>query len=436
MRSRWAILVAVIAVLAVAATPGAFAADAEDVASVVADTGVYVEVGASADTARVGELVSAIRSEGERINFVALSDEPIGGATTFADAVYDRLGEGVVVVVSPLSVGWSGTTEVFTDAELDAAVDAGLDAETDGDVLELFTETLLGASVPGAPATTSPATAQPEPAASSSGGGSSVLIWVVVIAAGVGLFLFWRSRQNKTKGPRLDPRLAEAKQAVQKQIDALANDIIDMEDEVRVADNEQADDYYEKAGITYGEVTDAFATATTAEAVLGLSNQLDVAIWQLDCAEAVLDGKPLPPRTEPKRLPAPEPAAPAGVPQPAPSGSSTLPPRPDYSRRSTRRSSPMGGGLLEMLIGVGTIMAGRSRGGVGGMLGGLGRSSRGTRVPAPSFPQVPSRSSRSGAPVPGPSSSRSSTSSSRSSRSSGRSGSTGRGRGGGRRRRG
>lgn len=430
MKPRAAVLIAVISALVTIACP-ALAADAEDVATVVADTGVYVESGASADASRVGELVSAIRSEGERISFVALSDEPIGGATTFADAVYDRFGEGVVVVVSPLSVGWSGTTEVFTDAELDAAVDAGLDAETDGEVFELFTETLLGVAVPGAPATTAPGSAEPEAAAtSSSGGGSSVLIWLVVIAAGIGLFLFWRSRQNKTKGPRLDPRLAEAKQAVQKQIDALANDIIDMEDEVRVADNEQADDYYEKAGITYGEVTDAFPAANTPEAVLELSNKLDVAIWQLDCAEAVLDGKPLPPRPEPKRLPAPEPAASAGA--PAPSGSSTLPPRPDYSRRSSRRSSPMGGGLLEMLIGVGTMMAGRSRGGLGGVLGGLGGPRRGTRVPAPRFPQAPSRSSRSRSPVPGPSSSRSRSAS----RSSGRSGSTGRGRGGGRRRRG
>ncbi len=429
MRSRWAIIWFVLAALVTVGAP-ALAADAEDVATVVADTGVYVEVGATADSAQVGRLVSSVRAEGERVSYVALADEPVAGATTFADAIYDRLGEGVVVVVAPLSVGWSGATEVFTDVELDAALDASLDGQTDGEVLELFTATLLG---------TAPAASAPEPVSTSSGGGGGAWIWLLVIAVGIGLFVFWRSRRNTNKGPRLDPRLAEAKQQVQSQIDAVANDIIDMEDEVRLADNQQADDYYEQAGLTYGDVTDAFGAANTPEALLDLSNKLDVAIWQLDSAEAVLDGKPAPPRPEPKRLPTSEPAAPAGGPQSAPGTTSSLPPRPDYSRRPTRRSSPTGGGLLEILIGVaGSMMAGTARG--GGMLGGLGgsaRSSRGTRVSTPRFPQVPTRSGRGSSPVPGPSRSSDSSSSSRSSRSSSsRAGKTGRGRGGGQRRRG
>jgi|GEM_PF-1254780 len=441
MRSRWAILTVAL-LLPLVVTAPALAADAEDVATEVADNGIYVEVGTSASSARVSDVVAEVRAAGERLSVVVLADEPAGGATTFADAVFDRLGEGVVVVVTPLSVGWSGNTEVFTDTDIETALDASLDGQTDTEVIELFAENLLGVPVPGG--TTVQDSGQPaaEPATTSSGGGGgSGWIWLLLIAGAVGVFFIWRSRRNRATGLRLDPRLAEAKQSVQRQIDALANDIIDMEEEVRLADNQPADDFYEQAGQTYGEVTDAFATANTPETLLELSNRLDLAIWQLDSAEAILDGKPAPPRPEPKRLPTPEASAPGGVPS-SPGEPSAIPPRPEYGRRSTRRSSPMGGGLLEILIGVaGSMMAGRSRGGgsglggggglgggLGGMLGGLGRSGRGTRVSTPQFPQVPSRSSGRSSPVPSPS---------RPGRgASAGSGTIGRGRGGGRRRRG
>lgn len=430
MRFRRVVTVVFIAVLVASVAPAAQAADAEDIASQVADTGVYVEPGVGVSATRLSTLVATVRNEGEAVNYVVLADEPSGGATTFADAVFRRIGEGVVVVVTPVSVGWSGLTEVFTDAEFDDAVDVSLDGATDEEVLELFTAALTGAPIPTAPETPQDAPESVDAPASSSGGGSGWL-WLLVIGGGIVLFFVWRSRQNKMKGPRLDPRLADAKRAVQGQIADVANDIIDMEDEVRSADNAQVDEFYEAAGRTYNDVTEAVERANTPEALLELSNELDEAIWQLDSAEALLDGKPPPLRPQPKRLPTAEPTA---QPSTGAEGSSSMPPRPsypDYDRRPTRRSSPVGGGLMDILIGMaGTMMAGRSRG--GGLLGGLGGgSSRGRRVPTPQFPQVP----RSGSPVPSPSRPGRSASSSRRT-SSTRRGTTGRGRGGGRRRRG
>lgn len=436
MRSRWAIFVAFVAVLSLIPLGSALAADAEDVAAVVADTGVYVEPGSDASAARLSDLVASVRNAGESVSYVALTDEPSGGATTFADAVFRRLGEGVVVVVAPETVSWSGRTEVFTDVEMNAAIEASLDAATDEEVFELFTATLIGAAVPDAPAGGDTGTATQPATGSDSSGGSSLLIWLLLIGAGIVAFFWWRSRQNRVKGPRLDPRIAEVKTTVQEQIADVANDIIDMEDEVRVADNDQVDDFYEAAGRIYGDVTEDFPSANTPEALLALSNKLDEAIWQLDSAEALLDGKQPPPRPQPRTLPPPP--APAGTPQTTPQGPSSLPPRPshpDYSRRPSRRSSPMGGGLMDILIGMaGTMMAGRARGG-GGLLG--GRSSRGSRIGVPQFPQVPG--GRSGSPVPSPSRPGRSSSTGRSSsgrRGSARGGKTGRGRGGGRRRRG
>jgi hypothetical protein len=211
---------------------------------------------------------------------------------------------------------------------------------------------------------------------------------------------------------------------VQKQVDALANDVLDMEDEVRVANNPEVDGFYNDASDTYRTITERLQKAETPAQLLELSNDLDIAIWQLDCAEAALDGKPKPPRPEPKRLePTPRPESKDRVTVPAP--------RPDYQRRPSRRSSYLGPGMMEILIGVaGQVLAGggrRSRPRSGGLGSMFGRSS--SRKPPP----PPSRSSGGGV-VPGPGSPVPRSSSSRSKPSTKpRRGDDGRTRGGGRR---
>jgi hypothetical protein len=236
------------------------------------------------------------------------------------------------------------------------------------------------------------------------------------------LFFVWRSRSRRRETAGPDPRLAEAREVVQQQINAVANDIIEMEAEVGVADNTEVDGHYRTAGALYTEVDGAFAGATTPQALLDLSNKLDLAIWHLDAAEAILDGKPVPDQPAPRSLPAPETSPPPaggdsqGLPprpdyaSPAPGGPSG-PSYPDYERRPQRRSSHLGPGLFDMLGSLARTMVvgravSRSRGSGGGIFSGLGTSRRSSTR----------RSSSSGG-------------SRRSSRSS-----TGRARGGGRRR--
>ena len=193
--------------LFLAVVPVAAAADSAEVATSVAETGVYVEAGASASASDVGDLVSQLRAEGENISMVVLSDEPVGGATTFADAVFNQLGQGVIVVVAPETVGVSGAAEFYSDEEIEAATDMSLEGGSDLEVLELFTASLLG----------TPVEEVQEPAAAtssgsdSSGGGSGFLIFLLLAGGGLIAFLWWRSRQNKLKGPKLHPKLAEAK---------------------------------------------------------------------------------------------------------------------------------------------------------------------------------------------------------------------------------
>jgi hypothetical protein len=219
-------------------------------------------------------------------------------------------------------------------------------------------------------------------------------------------------------------QMAKARGVVQKQVDAVANDILDLEDEVRVANNAEVDEFYSAASATYRTLTERLQKADTPEELVDLSNDLDIAIWQLDCAEALLDGKPKPPRPERKQF---EPVR-------TTDDRVTIPaPRDDYQRRPGRRSSYMGPGLMEILIGVaGQVLAGGGRGRSGGLGGSLGGMMR--RRPARrDTPQARGG----GGVVPGPGSpvKRSSRRTSRPSRSTRTRSGGGRVRGGGKRRR-
>jgi hypothetical protein len=419
---------------------GVTSATAADIGSVVddaAETGIYLDRGVSISESDATEIVSAARNNGSRFYLIVLDDTPLGGNTAFAEAVYDELGisAGTVLVLSPEDVGYLSEDEGFTETEMSDAVDfanaaGGNDAQYAANfVVGLLGEQVAAEPVP-EPAVTPTTTGSTAAAAESDGGGGSGFMWFIIIVGGIGLLVFLMVRRGgkKTVNAAAE-QMAKARGAIQKQLDAIANDILDMEDEVRVANNDEVDRFYNDASATYRTISERLQKADSPQELLEISNDLDVAIWELDCAEAVLDGKPKPPRPEAKRL----------EPQRRPDDRVTIPaPRPDYQRRPSRRSSYLGPGMLEILIGVaGQVLGGRG-GGRMGRGGGLGSI----------FGRPSSRSQRSSTPqarggggvVPGPGAPvqrRSSTR--RSSRSSSRSSSRrrsggGRTRGGGKRR--
>ncbi len=370
-----------------------FAASAFEVVEELSAEGFYLDRNVSITEDEAIDIINHADDRGSRLYLVVLDDERIGGRQVFAEWVMDDLGVafGTVLVLSPDDVGTDALDE-FTGAELEAALDyADEVAETDGQYAAAFVVGLVGAAEDAAAAapTTQPAANTAEPSGSSGGGGGGGLLWFVVIVGGIGLFLFWLIRRGKKQTVNAAAeQMAKARGIVQKQVDAIANDILDLEDEVRVAGNDEVDEFYNAASATYRTVTERLQQADTPEELVDLSNDLDVAIWQLDCAEAVLDGKPKPVRPQPKRL-EPERSAEDRVTIPAP--------RSDYQRRPGRRSSYGGSGVMEILIGVaGQVLAGGGRGRSGG-LGGLfgGRS-----TPPPSSP--PRASGGSGGVLPGP----------------------------------
>lgn len=318
------------------------AAEPADVAPTVADDGYFIEQGADASVAVVGRAVSDARSEGSRFFVVVLADEPTSGATFYADSILDRLPgqEGTVLVVAPETVGWAQNLDVWTTEELNRALDASLDGRSSDDVVALFVGDLVGSAS----------------GSSGSGNGLSVLlVIVVVIGAGIAFVVWWSSRSSKR---RRAEQLAQLKAKARAQIDAIANDILDDEDEIAEAKNPQATDHFEEATTIYSGAAERLDGADTATEVVEIASDLDDAIWHLDAAEAILDGRAIPDKPERPAIPDPAPSsstAPAARP-------GAPPPLPTYQRRSGRRS---GFGADDMVKAVIAMQAMRSLSGGG-----------------------------------------------------------------------
>jgi hypothetical protein len=349
-------LVALVAfVLLVAATP-------EEAMSDLEANGYFIEPGANVSEDVVSDAVSEGRNEGGRLYIVVLAEEPPGGATTFSDSTLDLLpGDSYVVTVAPETVGFAENGDFWTTAEMNEAVDASLDGGSDDEVVETFIGVLTSFSSPGVdPEPVDPEPVDPEPV---EGGGIS-FGWILLLGGGV--FLAWWYFSNRRQSVRASARrMAEVKALAKEKLDEVANDILEMEDEVGVSDNSEVKKHYQNASAMYSRAMEDTEKATTLPAMLKVSEQLDLAIWELDCAEAVLDGKEKPPRPEPpKQEPVMPPPPPPESVSPAPG---TVPPSPmDFDRRPQRQS----GGSNDMLTMLLTMMAMRGMG--GGRGGGFG----------------------------------------------------------------
>ncbi len=343
-------LAAVLAVLfVVAATPS-------DIVAEVAADGFYVDSGTSATDACVSASVADARNAGGNLYVVVLVDEPSGGATTFSGGMLTSLGTtGTVFTVAPETVGYEENEAFWSTDQLNAAVDESLTVASDNDVVRTFVNTLTGES---------------GTCSNQSTEGKSGWAWIVVfiiIIGGIG-FLIWRSaRSGKQK--RIE-ELAKAKEPVQAQIDAIANDILELETEVSEANNPEATAHFNNATASFTTASDRLAAANDAGALLALSFDLDLTIWTLDCAEAVLDGNPLP--DEPQRPEPPKPPVSTSIESaPGPSEESErqrtdLPATlPEYRRRGGRQSSYGSDQMMQVLVGMAAMK------GLGGLGGGV-----------------------------------------------------------------
>lgn len=130
-----------------------------------------------------------------------------------------------------------------------------------------------------------------------------LLLVAVVIVVGITVLALvtWRRRRDQRLADKT--RIERTRAAVRQQRDAVSNDILKLEEEVRAAGDEDALAHYRNATITYAAIVDEFETGDTPEELTNLAARFDTAIWQLDAAEAILDGKPPPPEPQARALP-------------------------------------------------------------------------------------------------------------------------------------
>lgn len=122
-----------------------------------------------------------------------------------------------------------------------------------------------------------------------------LLLLAVVILVGLTILALqtWRRKRAERLADRT--RIERTRAAIRQQLDAVADDILNLEGPVRAAGNKEALAHYRNATVTYAAIVGEFETGDTPQELTNLATRLDTAIWQLDAAEAILDGDPLPP---------------------------------------------------------------------------------------------------------------------------------------------
>lgn len=276
---------AIAAVLMLTAAPALAQVSPEEAAAEARDRGYYIDPGIGADQGRISDAVRLAAGEGHRFFVVLLDDNPSGGATTFAAAVVDRIGEGTVLVLSASEEGIDSTE--FDQASLEDALDAGFAASNSGGdaaYVDAVVASLTGATVPG----------------TSSGGGSKAGLFIMLGFIGLLVLLVWWAirRQRNATAQSEERMITEARKEIKSQLDSMANTILDISDQVSLSDTKEDNQYLEQAGATYGTALEEYEQARDLQSLEAMSDRLDEARWQLDAAAALAYGREIPPQPE------------------------------------------------------------------------------------------------------------------------------------------
>ncbi len=289
MRNLFAVLASLALLIASPARAGA--QDLDDIVEQVELRGYYVEPGADADVNELERIAAEAEDSGSPAAIVVLALEADGGDDLLAADVFDRSGAfDTVVVVSDSGVG---AFSVFEDAQLadslDAALAVGRGGGSNEAVVEAFVDELpRAAEVPSGD----------EQGADSGGGGSGfwwVLLVLVVVGGAVWFFVARRRRRQGVDDVEV------ARSEIREQLDAIANEIVENQDPVELSGNEEAIAYYRQANTTYAEAIEQLETTTELLALAELNHRVDRARWELEAAEALAEGRPVPPEPEPDK---------------------------------------------------------------------------------------------------------------------------------------
>jgi hypothetical protein len=287
------LLVFLLAGLTLLAVP-ALAADVTSLSDQAALRHYAVESGAPVDVNAMEAMVAQL-PESPSFSFIALAEDDPQGADLVASDILTALGEGTVVVVSPTDLG--AVSSDYSNAQLSDALDASLDVFDTSyvDGFRVFANTLLEADA-------SPSGSSSSGSSTSPGGGVGGYVVLLLIAGLIVIVVVAIRRGKKSDEQVQQRRLSEAREEIQGQLDAVANRILELSDQVQVAEKDEATGYFRDASATFDDVKGTFEKATSLTELEDISIRLDKARWQLEAADAVTEGRPAPPEPEERRI--------------------------------------------------------------------------------------------------------------------------------------
>lgn len=424
-----ALLVAMMTLVIVA--PAASAQNFDEVVRSLERDGYYIEPGADGSNSRFEALVR----EGDRTNetwyFVSMADSV---DSTFADDIRASVSpQGNVLVF--FFDGEFENVQIATAAS-ESVEDRAL-APFDGawtDPEDFMSDVVTEYSSITGGSTSTGSTTTGSSGSSSSGSSGSGFPWLLVgvPVALVGGFWFMSRSSKKKKSTAELENAQKIRAELQTELDELANDVIVLSGPVDLSEKKDAITHYREATDTYLDISDELPDVDKLkDADLRELSELGARVaharWQMDAAEAILDGDPIPEKPKVEPPPPPKRQIQPEVRERRRSEMQRRQPRPRVPYSRSRRRS--GGGLLDILIagsgmlggrrGGGGMLGGSSRGG-GGMFGGSSRGGGGM-FGGSSRQSAPRSAPRSGGGVFGGGRSRNSGRSRTTSRSSGRS---------------
>jgi hypothetical protein len=307
--------------LGVAATGKARAQSVDDIASQLSERDVVVSQEAlrrvgSGDLERT---VAGLQEEAAFFKVVVLG-APVDGQSprSFARDVLARLGSaGRVAVYTPDEVGIASSVDRLSDVAL--AESAAARALSGGSVaasVRAGGTALAGGSgelLPGparpAPGVTTPTRDVPDGGRVIGGGLLLLLLFfgMFLLLPLLLFFAFTRLVRRATAPPaeEVEPAVAlgEGERKVRQAVDRGGNLIIDLSDRIDVPDvPAEALEAFRAGARGFTQVHDELEHADTRDELEDIYPRIVDAVWQLETAAALLDGKPAPPRPEPEPL--------------------------------------------------------------------------------------------------------------------------------------
>jgi len=247
----------------------------------------YLEEGVAASIDDMEQLVATHTD----VHFVALASELAAGADSLAADLLAAVETGTVIVVTPTEAG--AASSEHDDASLASALDAASAraGESDVEYFEVFAEAL-------------PSVAPPPPVEPSEPSGGFPVVVAVVVVGVIALIGVTAWRENRKRTETATAQLEAARSEIRQQMDVIANRIVEMGDDPRVADHGEAVTRFRQGSETFQNAEARLAAAATLAQFEDLSDDLDRARWELETAAALAVGRPVPAPPETEKPPA------------------------------------------------------------------------------------------------------------------------------------